>query len=257
MHNLVEAHLRYAHAIAAETLKKCPSNVDCRDVRSAAELGLVQAARAYDPSVGIAFSTFAYYRIRGAIYDELRQICRASKCEIATSDYIPNYTGAHDGANRVTSHTVTSYLLSMQALSQEPASTSGESPTDRIFRKQQAEQVKTALKNLPEKYRRVLDAYYYADLSFEEIGHQLGLSKSWVCRMHAKGLLMVREALRQRSVRLDQRGTLRSKWSNSSPRRTITRSERDGSSRKQHSIQVRQLQHWPRNTGIEESTLKI
>src|SRR5215471_4000526 len=71
---LIEAYRSYAHAISAEVLKKLPSSVDRDDVIGAAELGLVEAAQNFDPSRGVLFKTFAYYRIRGAIYDSLRKM---------------------------------------------------------------------------------------------------------------------------------------------------------------------------------------
>jgi RNA polymerase sigma factor FliA len=216
MHNVVETHIGYAHAIAAETLKKCPPNVDRRELRSAAELGLVRAARAYDPSAGIAFSTFAYYHIRGAIYDELRQMYRASYNKVSAAEYIPGPSPdkpfarmvPSDEASRAKLQSARTCLLSMQALPQEPASTNAESPADRVLRKEQVERVKAALMELPEKYRQLFHAYYYGDLSFEEIGQQLRLSKSWISRMHAKGLDMLREILGLRNLRLEKRKSL-------------------------------------------------
>src|SRR5882724_3392753 len=73
---LIEAYRSYSHAISAEILKKLPSSVDRDDVIGAAELGLVEAAQNFDPTRGVLFKTFAYYRIRGAIYDSLRKVGR-------------------------------------------------------------------------------------------------------------------------------------------------------------------------------------
>src|SRR5215475_1822808 len=90
--SLVELHLGYAHAIAADMLKTLPPSVDRADLESAAAFGLFQAATAYDPSRGISFATFAYYRIRGAIYDDLRKACRANKFEEAANCYMLDYS---------------------------------------------------------------------------------------------------------------------------------------------------------------------
>ena len=59
------------------------------------------------------------------------------------------------------------------------------------------ERLREAVKRLPDKNRRVLEGYYYEDKSLEEIGAGMGLSKSWVCRVHAKSLEMVREYLEE------------------------------------------------------------
>ena len=36
--------------------------------------GLLEAAERFDETRGVAFTTFSYYRIRGAIFDGLRQL---------------------------------------------------------------------------------------------------------------------------------------------------------------------------------------
>lgn len=53
-------------------MAKLPSDVVRDDIESAANLGLLMAIDRFDPSKGVSFSTFADYRVRGAIYDELR-----------------------------------------------------------------------------------------------------------------------------------------------------------------------------------------
>jgi RNA polymerase sigma factor for flagellar operon FliA len=198
MENLIEMHIGYAHAIAADMLKRYPASVDRRDIESAVELGLVQAAKAYDLSRGISFTTFAYYRIRGAIYDELRGIHRASKFEEAANEYMADYTSApspssasqplHEEVREIGARIVTTYLLSLESRPQAPAASLNLSPIDQLLRNEQRDQVRSALWRLPEKQRQVLEAYYFRDLTLEEIGKQLGWSKSWVSRVHARGL---------------------------------------------------------------------
>ena len=203
MENLIENHIGYAHAIAAEVSAKY-SNPDRRDLESSAELGLVLAARDYDPSRGVSFATFAYYRIRGAIYDELRQTCRISKFETAANDYMLEHTSNGSARSRsnplgdleeMTSHLVTTYLLSLEELPHQPASANTESALDQLLLNEERDRVRQALQRLPGRYRQVLEAYYYEDLSFKEIGNQLGLSESWVSRIHAKGLSLLRNIL--------------------------------------------------------------
>lgn len=202
MTNLIESHISYAHAVAAELLARFPAHVDRQDVRAAAEYGLVQAANAYDASKGVAFTTFAYYRIRGAVFDLLREIVKATRFEEAANEYMIDYSaGADVGApsyaevKNVAAGIVASYLLSLENPSSEPPVQSAEAPLDTLLRQEQRKGIQEALKTLPEKNRKVLEAYYFEDLTLEEIGKRLGLSKSWVSRMHAKGLEMLRPAV--------------------------------------------------------------
>jgi RNA polymerase sigma factor for flagellar operon FliA len=43
-----------------------------------------------------------------------------------------------------------------------------------------------AISKLNEQERTLLDLYYYRELSLQEVGEKLGLSKSWTSRLHAR-----------------------------------------------------------------------
>ena len=72
---LILEHLSYVRHILGKMLGSLPDYVDHENLESAGILGLVEAAGQYDPARGVAFTTFAYQRIRGAILDELRRNC--------------------------------------------------------------------------------------------------------------------------------------------------------------------------------------
>src|SRR5215471_5759360 len=98
---LIHAYRSYAHAIASDMLVKLPPHIDRGDIVGAAELGLVEAARAFDPTRGVLFKTFAFYRIRGAVYDCLRKMAWFSKAqyqqyrfERAANEYLADYSSA-------------------------------------------------------------------------------------------------------------------------------------------------------------------
>jgi RNA polymerase sigma factor for flagellar operon FliA len=202
MTNLIESHVSYAHAVAAELLARFPPHVDRQDVRAAAEFGLVQAANAFDPTKGVAFTTFAYYRIRGAVFDLLRETVKSTRFEEAANDYMMDYSTdagipSYSEMKNVAASVIASYFLSRDTLSSESNLQSADAPLERLLRKEQQQRISSALKMLPEKNRQVLEAYYFEDLTLDEIGKRLGLSKSWVSRVHAKGLEMLRSAVEQ------------------------------------------------------------
>src|SRR4030095_9731681 len=96
---LIHAYRSYAHAIASDILCKLPPNIERGDIIGAAELGLVQAAQAFDLSRGVLFKTFAFYRIRVAVYDGLRKMAWFSKAqyqqykfERAANEYLTDYS---------------------------------------------------------------------------------------------------------------------------------------------------------------------
>lgn len=71
---LIEKYIPLANKLAFNKKRTLPKFIDIEELRSAAYLGLTEAANRFDASRGIAFSTFAYPRILGAIIDFLRQM---------------------------------------------------------------------------------------------------------------------------------------------------------------------------------------
>src|SRR3989475_935204 len=76
---LAERYLSLVIPIARSFQKRLPSSVDFDDLVGAGNLGLVEAARRFDPARGASFGAFAQHRIRGAITDSLRRIDPVSR----------------------------------------------------------------------------------------------------------------------------------------------------------------------------------
>jgi len=209
---LIEAHVSYSHAIAAEVIRKLPPDLERKDIQGWAELGLVEAANSFDRSRGVQFKTFAYYRIKGAIYDGLRKMGWYSKglyqqlrFEMHANEYLQDVSseglrGAsasgelHD-LKEVTGNLISCYMLSLDAMPREPEDHGNRSAEEEVVRQQESKNLRTSLAELPETNRRVLEYCYFEGLTLEETGRKLGLSKSWVCRLHAKSLEMLRQHL--------------------------------------------------------------
>jgi RNA polymerase sigma factor for flagellar operon FliA len=210
---LVEAFRSYSHALAAEVIRKFPT-VDRDEIRASAELGLVEAAGSFDPTRGVLFKTFAYYRIRGAIYDGLRKMgwfARDSrlKFESGANEYMKDYAESATSASGdeavkeledITSSVVNCYFLSLSDMPVEPAETGAKSAEEDYGDREMRERLREALVKLPPKNRQVLEDYYFHDQTLESIGEKLGLSKSWVSRLHAKSLEMARAILAESGI---------------------------------------------------------
>jgi RNA polymerase sigma factor for flagellar operon FliA len=206
---LIESHVSYSHAIAAEVVRKLPPDLERKDIEGWAELGLVEAAHSFDPTRGVQFKTFAYYRIKGAIYDGLRKMGWYSKglyqqmrFEMHANDYMqdvscdPSHGAAPaaqlQGLKDVAANLISCYMLSLEAMPQEPEDQSKRSAEEEVVRNQESKNLHLSLAQLPETNRRVLEYCYFQGLTLEEAGRKLGLSKSWVCRLHAKSLELLR-----------------------------------------------------------------
>jgi RNA polymerase sigma factor for flagellar operon FliA len=206
---LIEAYRSYAHAIVAQIQKRLPSSVDRDDIIGAAELGLVEAARNFDPSRGVLFKTFAFYRIRGAVYDSLRKMGwpmgdARLRFEAGATEYLKDYTGAGESTvaapsygelQQLTSAVLTSYMLSLDRAKFQIADPAAVSAEEALLHRDQLRRVKEAMSKIPATNRLLIEQYYFHDETLEEIGNRLGLSKSWVCRLHAKSLDMLRDLM--------------------------------------------------------------
>jgi len=236
--NLVEAHRSYAQALAAQILRGLPARVERSEINAAAELGLVEAASGYDTKRGVQFKTFAYYRIRGAVYDCLRKMNwtsgvarRQLVADRGSNDYLREYTevstpstdvaGAGGELERITGSVVCSYLLSLESLKFEIAATA-ETAEQKMQGDEQRQGLATALADLPPDNRQVMEDYYFRDLSLEQIGEKLNLSKSWVCRIHAKSLEMLREKMQVRTKAAARNKPQPSVWASEKTRATFT-----------------------------------
>lgn len=202
---LIAKHVGYAHAIAAELAGKYPPNITRADLEGAAEYGLVQAAHSYDPSRNISFTTFAYYRVRGAIIDEVRKSCRASNLGTMNGEfYLEDEKGQLDIAGGVilsrdaeagNFSSAGIYPRLDVAVDLESVPDTRECPSCEFIRKEGSEILLKAISQLPSRHRFILQSYYYDEMSMVDISRELHLSKSRISRIHAQALAMVRSIL--------------------------------------------------------------
>ena len=209
MDRLVETHRSYAHAIAAEVAKKLPPHVERAELQSAAELGLVAAAAAFDSRPGVQFKTYAYYRIRGAVYDSIRKATWFSSKQY--SDYVAA-AGAHeyfadqtaaqtDGPptlaelDRHVGAVVACFMLSLETNKTPTPADPRRSAEEVLLADETEGRLRVALEQLPERNRKIIEACYYQNRTLDDVGREMGLSKSWACRLHARGIEMLRDLM--------------------------------------------------------------
>jgi RNA polymerase sigma factor for flagellar operon FliA len=209
-------------AIAHKVKKSLTASIDVEDLIGYGSKGLVEAAERFDARQGVAFSTFAYYRIRGAMYDGLRTMGWYSRADYAryraeerANEYLQSQSDREgaalaDGvipaggsasveqnlADIATALTgvATVHITSLEAAS-HVADESVAPPDAQIELRQETGRLREALTRLPDKERRLMELYYLADKNLEEAGRELGLSKSWACRLHARAVDLLREAM--------------------------------------------------------------
>jgi RNA polymerase sigma factor for flagellar operon FliA len=217
---LVEQHLSLVQALARKVKKTLGASIDLEDLVGYGSKGLVEAAERFDGRAGVAFSTFAYYRIRGAMYDGLRTLGWYSRADYAryraeerANEYLRSQA-EREGAARaeapgsetkgaaetlasvaeILSNVATVHITSLEAAS-TVADQSVPAPDDDVHARRLSSRLRAAVGTLPAKERQLMELYYFADKTLEEAGAELGLSKSWACRLHARAVDLLRAAL--------------------------------------------------------------
>jgi RNA polymerase sigma factor for flagellar operon FliA len=207
---LVEQYSEYVVRIAKQVKRTLSPNIDTDDLISYGMTGLIEAAERFDPALGANFSTFSYYRIRGAIYDGLRVMGSLSRTEYRRQRFDEKATAYLESDSSRTSlgqrpktspeeelenmakkvqRMVTIYVTAMDnkdlnALADDEAEDCG----DRLARLELYEKMRAAIGKLSKSDQEIINAYYFEDKSLEEVGKRLGLSKSWTCRKHARAM---------------------------------------------------------------------
>jgi len=196
----IAARLRMAHGLQAPFEDLCAAGIT----------GLLEAAARFDPTRGVAFTTFAYYRIRGAIIDSQRAEGRCVpapapaafvQLSATLTQHLPVNTNAlslpetdDTSPGWAPPDTAPVQLVSFEVLDSFEDE-SALHPDEELERRRRSERLREAFAALPELERRVLELYYYEDESFAGISARLGMSKPWAFRLHARALRMLRGAL--------------------------------------------------------------
>ena len=212
--------------IAGSLAARNPSSLDIEDLTSAGVIGLLGALTRYDPGRATKFWTFAEYRIRGMMLDEMRSM-----------DWIPRSVRTrNDQIRQVSTEFVQkegrlptrAEIASLLGLSQQELDASSAGDTrllslddpmgshDDVFTLRDVlpdeEQLdpyavclssetnhalELAMEHLSARQQDVVQKYYFQGLTMKEIGVQLGLTESGVCRVHAEALRKLRLGLKE------------------------------------------------------------
>ena len=214
---VVLEHLPLVKAIAVRVHENLPVHVDMDDLIHAGVLGLFDAATKYNPDKQVAFSSYAKHRIKGAILDSLRQLDWASRdlrrrhkqLEAATRDLASELQRAPTEAEIAQKLGVDvekwrQMMIDLRSVGLVSASTRAADnedlpapdypskpdthPDAMCAREQLRSVLATAMKTLPERYKKVVVLYYTNEMTMKEIGGVLGINESRVSQIHKSAL---------------------------------------------------------------------
>ena len=199
-------------------------NVEYDDLVSYGIFGLIDAIDKFDLAKNVKFETYASLRIRGAILDQIRKMDwiprtvrqrqrkmdeaikqiemrtgkNATDEELArelglTEDELCNWQSQMKVTNVVS-------LNEFEENGPEPViDTSNKShfaqPEDVVEEAELKETLVAALDLLTEKERKVIELYYYEEMTLKEISKILEVAESRVSQLHTKGLLKMRKRM--------------------------------------------------------------
>lgn len=173
--------------------------------------GLLEARSRFDPERGVQFNTFAYYRVRGAMIDGVRKMAylpRSIYVQVRAQEGADlaletaheeskqkkeptDAAGALGDMQATLERVAAAFVLASTLTDVDPAA----SAEEQLVEAQGQNILASAVSGLPEREQLVIRGFYFENKSLDELGKELGLSRSWVSRIHTKGLDLLRKRL--------------------------------------------------------------
>jgi len=215
-------HIGLVKRIAYHLATRLPANVQVDDLIQAGMLGLIEAARHYDPSQGASFETYAGIRVRGSMLDDVRHAdwsprsvhrnarritdaikqIESEKGRDADDSEVAAFLGiSQDEYHGILRDSAGCRLFSYEEVAEqsengfEVFNETAPNPFAGIERDAFQTQLAEAIKGLPEREQLILALYYDEELNLKEIGAVLGVSESRVSQLHSQATHRLRSRL--------------------------------------------------------------
>jgi len=223
-------YLPYVNRIVNRIAVHLPAGVDSEELNHVGVIGLIQAVDRYDPTRDNKFSTFAAFRIRGAVLSELRArdfISRSERCKIREVEAAVRKLEQINGRAPDDGEIAALLNIDLAALHRIKTAASltfvnfdelGDLPLSAretraaewmredsdILKQAGLNEIRTALAEavgeLPQKEKMLISLYYADELTMKEVGQVLGVTESRVSQLHSQAILRLRSKLRSRQL---------------------------------------------------------
>ena len=210
---LVHEGMAVVDRVAKRVAQRLGRFAELDELRSIGRTALVEVARSYDPARS-AFATYAAFKLKWAMFDEVRRgthgrsaaaklnAVMAAERMLDDLDTDPPDSGemptAEDWEARFSdmlddqAAALASGLASPGLIELRDQATSPEEQTSRA---ELGALLRGALETLEEPARQLIERHYYGGERFDAIAEDLGISKSWACRIHKKAIVVLGKAL--------------------------------------------------------------
>jgi RNA polymerase sigma factor for flagellar operon FliA len=221
---VLRRHLPLVRRVVQRLASRKPPHIDVDDLMSWGIVGLLDAIDKYDPTKEALFSTYAQFRIRGAVLDHLRSLDwiprsvrqKAAVIEKATRE-LEALHGRPASEEEIAAHlglTLGEYqaLLSkvgemalfsvddfggassdVRFVNRDEADAD---PAHALLHHERVRLLAEAVRRLPEREQTVIALYYQEDLTMKEVGQVLGLTESRVSQIHSQAVLRLKGHVR-------------------------------------------------------------
>lgn len=225
---LIRSFLPLVKRVVHRLAGRLPAEVDVKEMLNSGIIGLVDALEKYDPRHETNFSTYAQFRIRGAILDSFRSQDwaprslrhKAHQLENAYMRIEQELGRPADDAEvagslgidvdillKMLTEVSAVVMLSFEELgfghgeerflAEEYLPSTKQDPLSDLLDGERVEIVARALDRLPEKERLVITLYFYEELNLKEIGEIIGVTESRASQIRSRALLRLRSYLRR------------------------------------------------------------
>jgi RNA polymerase sigma factor FliA len=234
---LVEHYLPLVRTVVGRVAMSLPPHVSADDLNSAGLIGLLQAIRNFNTRGGASFETFARFRIRGAVLDELRRLDwvprlvheKARKIQNAFAQ-LEQRLGEPPDEEQVAAElglTCGEYrewldeirpvafvcldavahgdLADAPSQHESIADDSQEDPSEGASRSELKDLIAKRIRQLPPVQQKVLALYYFEDLRLREIAEAFGLTESRISQIHSQAILALRSFIERQEASAMQR----------------------------------------------------
>jgi RNA polymerase sigma factor for flagellar operon FliA len=228
--HIVLEHTPLIRYIVNRIAVRLPSHIDLDDLHNTGVIGLMDAIEKYDHEKNCKFKTYAEFRIKGAILDQLRSLDwvprsvrqKGRKLERAYGE-VEQRLGRTANEEEVADslgleldkfHTLINQVRGISLVNLEEIrgmnsdgdragtfadiieDVNSENPFASLKLMETKHLISDTIGSLPEKERLVISLYYYEDLNMKEIGGILGITESRVCQIHTKAVTRLRFKLK-------------------------------------------------------------
>ncbi|MEO7124190.1 MAG: sigma-70 family RNA polymerase sigma factor [Lacisediminihabitans sp.] len=185
------------------------------DLASAGAVGLITAAEAFKPELGIPFGAFARKRILGAFADDMRSsdwatrsARRRIKETLSVSESLTSALGRTPSVDEIASALGVDRSVAVDALADASRSLSalddttaeflvadGALPEEAILESEQLSVLRAAVGVLPEKMRHIITRIYFEDQSVKDVAEELGTTHSAVSQTRAEAIRLLKDGM--------------------------------------------------------------